>query len=195
MTYKNENNDDGFTLIELLISIAVMGVIIGSLFSFLITQRKYFALQEEMSEMTQNTRAAMDMITGEISMAGYSPSGSFFYGIPYNSSQLRIFADLNGNGLTTDSNEDIIYTYNSVTKRILRNSGGGDQPMAENIQSFIFEYLDDQGNVTTLTEEVKQIRLTIVGRTGRPDPSYTGNSGYRIYTLISEVTPRNLNNL
>ena len=78
MVHKNVNNDDGFTLVDLLISIAVMGVIVGSLFSFLITQHKYFSLQEEISEMTQNTRASMDMIASEIAMAGYNPSGSDF---------------------------------------------------------------------------------------------------------------------
>jgi prepilin-type N-terminal cleavage/methylation domain-containing protein len=194
MIYKNINNKNGFTLIEIMLSMAVMGVIVGLLFSFLITQRKYYYLQEDISEMTQNTRAAIDMIASEIAMAGYNPLDVIFEGIPYNSLQLQIYADLNGNGLLTDPNENIIYTYNTAEKRILRNNGGGDQPLAENIHSFTFEYLDAQGNVTTLTDEVRQIRVTIVGQTGRPDPLYTENSGYRTYTLISEVTPRNLIN-
>ncbi len=192
MIYSNESKNAGFTIIELLISIAIISVVIGSLFSFSIAQRKYFALQEEISELTQNTRAAMDMIMGELAMAGYSPSGAAFSGILYSTSQLQIYADLNGDGAVTDTNENIIYTYDTNSRRIVRNTGGGNQPLAEDIQSFIFEYLDDQGNPTTVTTKIRQIRLTITGRTGKPDPLYASNAGYRTYTLTSLVTPRNL---
>jgi type IV pilus assembly protein PilW len=192
MIYSNQNRDAGFTIIELLISMAIIGIMIGSLFSFSIAQRKYFSLQEQISGMTQNTRAAMDMIMGELAMAGYSPSGAAFSGIPYSTSQLQIYADLNGDGTVTDPNENIVYTHDASSKRILRDTGGGNQPLAENIQGFIFQYLDDQGNSTSVTTKIRQIRLTITGRTGKPDPLYTSNSGYRTYTLTSLVTPRNL---
>jgi type IV pilus assembly protein PilW len=193
MTYTIQKPNDGFTIIELLIAMTIMGFIIAAMFSFSITQRKYFSVQEEISEMTQNTRAAMDMITGELSMAGYNPSGAAaFSGILYSASQLQIYADLNGDGDRADSNENIIYTYNTSSKRILRNTGGGDQPFSENIQSFIFDYLDAQGNSTFVTADVRQIRLAITGRTGKPDPSYESNSGYRTFTLTSLITPRNL---
>jgi prepilin-type N-terminal cleavage/methylation domain-containing protein len=184
--------NEGLTIIELLIAMAVVGVIIGSMFSFSIAQRKYFSVQEEISEMVQNTRAAMEMISSELTMAGYSPSGAVFSGIPYHVSQLQIYADLNGNGALSDPNENIIYTYDTSSKRILRNTGSGNQPFAENIQSLVFEYLDDQGNSTTVTANIRQIRLIISGRTSKPDPLYTTNSGYRAYTLTSLVTPRNL---
>lgn len=188
-----QNTNDGFTITELLIAIAIMGVIIGAMFSFSIAQRKYLSLQEQISEMAQNTRAAMDMITGELAMAGYNPSGAAaFAGIPYNASQLQIYADLNGDSDRTDPNENIIYTFDLTNKRILRNTGGGNQPLSENIQNLVFEYLNDQGNPTTVTADVRQIRLTITGRTGKPDPLYAMNSGFRTYTLTSLITPRNL---
>lgn len=193
MTSTTQNTNEGFTIIELLIAIGIMGIIIGVLFSFSIAQRKYFSVQEEISEMTQNTRAAMDMIAGELSMAGYNPSGTAaFSGIPYSASQLQIYADLNADGDRADPNENIIYTYDTSSKRILRDTGGGNQPFSQDIQSFIFEYLNDQGNPTTVTANVRQIRLTITGRTGKPDLSYAYNSGYRTFTLTSLVTPRNL---
>jgi prepilin-type N-terminal cleavage/methylation domain-containing protein len=194
MTYPIQNTNDGFTIIELLIAIAIMSIIIGSMFSFSIAQRKYFSVQEEISEMTQNTRAAMDMIGGELAMAGYRPSDAIpvFSGIPYSASQLQIFAEFNGDGDRDDPNENITYTYDTSNKRILRDSGGGNQPFSENVQSFIFEYLDAQGNPTTTTANIRQIRLTITGRTGKPDHLYATNSGYRTYTLTSLITPRNL---
>ena len=192
MTHYIRIKNEGFAIVELLISMAVISAIIGSMFSFSIAQRKYFAVQEEVSEMTQNTRAAMEMISSELTMAGYSPSGAVFPGIPYNVSQLEIYADLTGDGDLLDSNENIIYIYEASSKSISRNTGGGKQPFAESIQSFTFQYLDDQGNSTTVTEKIRQIRLIITGQTTKPDPLYATNSGYRIYTLISLITPRNL---
>jgi prepilin-type N-terminal cleavage/methylation domain-containing protein len=193
MTYLNQNTKDGFTIIELLIAIAIMGIIIGALFSFSIAQRKYFSLQAQISEMTQNTRAALDMIGGEVAMAGYSPSGTASLRIPYSLAQLQIYADVNGNGIETDPNENITYTFDSSGKRITRSTpGGGDQPFSENVQSFIFEYLDANGDPTTATPNIRQIRLTITSRTSKPDHLYPTNSGYRTYSLTSLITPRNL---
>ena len=187
-----DSKNDGFTLLELLISIAIFSVVLGSIFSFFISQRKYLSVQEQVSGMIQTARAAMDMISGELSVAGYSPSGAVFSGIPYNASQLQIYADLNGNGVVTDPNENIIYSYDANSKKMLRNTGSGNQPMADNVQSFTFDYLNAQGNPTTVTANIRQIRITISVRTSKRDPQYASNSGYRTYTLTSLVTPRNL---
>jgi type IV pilus assembly protein PilW len=192
--YRLTSKDDGFTLIELLISLAIFSVILGAIFSFSIDQRKYLFVQEQISEMVQNARAAMDIISGEVAVAGYDPMGAGFIKIPFNASQLRIYADTNvpANGVTTESNEDITYSYDSSNKRIVRDTGGGNQPLAENVQNFNFEYLDALGNSTTVTANIRQIRLTITTRTSKPDPQYSTNSGYRTFTLTSVVTPRNL---
>jgi type IV pilus assembly protein PilW len=190
--FMNKNN--GFTLIELLISLAIFSIIIAAIFSFSITQRKYLAVQEQISEMVQNARAAMDMISGEVAVAGYDPTGAGFTKIPYDASQLRIYADTHvpADGATTDSNEDITYTYDSGNKRIVRNTGGGNQPFTENVQNFVIDYLDASGSATTVSANIRQIRLTITTRTSKPDPLYSTNSGYRTFTLTSVVTPRNL---
>jgi type IV pilus assembly protein PilW len=193
-----DSKNDGFTLVELLISIAILSVVLGSIFSFSIAQRKYLSVQEQISGMIQTARAAMDMISGELIEAGYNPSGAVFSGIPYNASQLQIYADLNGSCIPAtpcvpaDANEDITYSYNTINKTIVRNTGGADQPLVNNVQSFTFDYLNAQGNPTTVTGNIRQIRISITVRTSKPDPKYTANSGYRTYTLTSLVTPRNL---
>ena len=66
-----EKSEQGFTLIELLIAMALALVVIGSLASTFIIQQKTYNAQEQIAEMTQNGRAAMDMMTSEIMMTGY----------------------------------------------------------------------------------------------------------------------------
>lgn len=188
MRYSLENKERGFTLVELLIAMAISGIVLGALVSTFIIQSKSYDLQEQICEMTQTARAAMDMITREVKIAGYDPTPTGFDGIPYNASQLQILADLNGDGDTADSNEDIIYTYDAANLQIDRNTGGGAQPFAENIQTFTFAYLDENGNATIINGDIEQVRITITTRTDKPD----SNGTYRTYTLTSFVTPPNL---
>ena len=182
----------GFTLIELLISMAVGLMVLGALVSTFVIQRKSYDVQEQVTEMIQIGRAAMDMIGREIRMAGYNPAGASFNGITYDAAHLQILADLDGDGTTTGSNENITYTYDAGNLQIVRNTGGGAQPFAENIQSFTFEYVDGSGSATTTTADIRQIRITIVVRVAKPDPNYGINGGYRTNTLTSGVTPKNI---
>lgn len=219
------NREQGFTLIELLIAMALALIIIGALSSAFVSQRKSYAVQENVSEMIQNARAAMDMITREVKMAGYAPTGhdkqfedgtvtvqtsplmqrkdptaSRFVGIPHDTTQLEIIADLTGDGQTDDANEKITYKYYDTTeypKQIKRKTSdaGTFQPFGENIHSFTFQYYDGNGAAIATAANVRQIEITITARTANPDPDYThptNADGYRTYTLTSRVTPPNL---
>ena len=188
MKNPTEKGERGFTLIELLIAMTIALVVITSLSSAFISQRKTFDAQAQVTGMIQGARAAMDMISREGKMAGYDPKKAGIVGIPYSATQLEIRADLNGDGDTSDTHEDIIYTYDSVNKQIDRNG----EPLAENIQSFTFQYYDTDGNTTTTAADIRQIDITITTRTSKSDPDYGQNSGYRTYTLSAYVTPRNL---
>ena len=194
-----ENRERGFTFIELLIAMAVGGILLAAVVSTFVLQHKSYDVQEQVTEMVQTTRAAMDMISREIRMAGYDPTGACFDGIPYSATQLQIGADLGGakpndppDGDTNDSNENITYSYDFKNFQIDRDTGGGRQPFAENIQAFSFAYLDRDGSPTTITADIRQIRVTITARTAKSDPRYPANGGYRTYTLTSLVTPMNL---
>jgi type IV pilus assembly protein PilW len=184
----------GFTLIELLISLAVGFVLLSAIYGVFTIQNHTLSIQEELVAMQQSVRAGMDMMAREIRMAGYDPARvGGFSGITISSTQLQIQADLDGNGtLDTSSQENTIYAYDSANKRITRNTGGGAQPFLENVETFTFAFLDGSGNVTATAASVRQVRVTITGRTAKPDPKYSSNGGYRTFTLISVVHTRNL---
>lgn len=188
----------GFSLVEMLIAMAVALVVLGAMYSVFTIQNKTFSNQEEIVAMQQSVRAGMDMMAREIGMAGYNPAGATFDGVTVDTSQLRIMADLTGDGDPDDSNENIVYKYynnSDFPYQIKRTTKTGEvsfDPFVENVQSFTFEYLDGAGNVTAVSANVRQIRITITGRTAKPDPSYSANGGYRTYTLTSVIAPRNL---
>ena len=189
----------GFTLVELLVSLAVSLLVLTSVSSAFISQRKTYDAQEQMTELIQGTRAVMEIITREVKLAGFNPTRSTtLVGIPYSTTQLEIRADLNGDGETDgsfspdDTNEEIIYTHDGTNLEIDRDTGSGVQTLAENITAFTFDYLDGDGNATTTAGDVRMIAIAITARTAKPDPDYGQNSGYRTYTLASSVSPPNL---
>jgi len=207
MNYYYKNNESGFTLVELLIAMTIGLIILTALSSTFLMQRKIYDVQEQVSEMVQTARAAMDMMTREIRMAGYDPTDAGFDGITYDANQLQIQANINDDediinaDGSYDDNENITYTYydknSAYPYQIKRKTGNGNfVSFAENIEAFPFVYLKADGvtEITTSAEndDIRQIKITITARTAKPDPDYTVNGGYRTYTLTSYITPRNL---
>ena len=195
MPYSVKYKENGFTVVEMLVAMAIALVVLTSLSSAFVTQRKTLNSQEQITDMVQTSRNIMDMITREVMLAGYNPTSATMVGISYDSSQLEIRADLSGDGDTGDTNENIIYTYDSTNHQITREEGSGTTttlPLGENIEAFTFQYYDADGNTTTTDGDIRQIEISVTTRTAAADPNYSTNDGYRTSTLTSYITPPNL---
>lgn len=182
----------GFTLIELLVVLSIQGILMAALVMSFTSQVRTHRLEEQIGEMQQSARAAMDLITREVRMAGYDPARAGISGIAYDAAALHVAFDLNGDGDAADSNEHIAYGYDPATLRLTRDTGGGRQSVAEHVEAFAFDYRDANGLPTAVAADVRQVRVRITVRTARPDPRYAPNAGYRTYTLESLITPVNL---
>jgi len=205
MIESGQNREQGFTIVELLIAMAMTGIILGSMFTFLIGQRKYLAVQEQVTEMVQSMRAAMDLMTREIRMAGYDPSGNASAGIvAATADSFRFTMDITDratppgppDGRVDGPNEDITYSLyiSEGIQKIGRKTGalGRNEPLVENVQTLTFVYRGADGNVTITPANIRQVQITIMARTAKPDPDYSTNNGYRTYTLTSSINLRNL---
>ena len=172
--------DAGFTLVELMITVLLAGLIIGSVYTaYLSLQRKYYA-QEQVVEMQQTLRAAMDILVRDIRMAGYSPNGSANAGIVTATvGQLRIRQDLTNTAGTSDDgdgafdgpNEDVTFGFapaddagadgvaDANVATFLRQDAsvpaGTAQDLAENIVAVKFIYIieDDNGELVPANED------------------------------------------
>lgn len=186
----------GFTLIELMVSMAIGLAVLAAIAGTFTAQTRQNSAEEQIGQMQQNVRGALDLMIREIQMAGYKPAGGSFNGIQTSTATtLRIKLDLDSSGVETDgTTDDISYSFDSSTGLITRtlNNPGSSATLADNVTAFAFTYLDANGSSTTTNTAVRRITISITARTDKPDPSYTTNNGYRTYQISADVTPPNL---
>jgi len=61
----------GVSLLEILVALAITGVVTLAVFKTYITQHRHYLVQEDITDIQQNARAAIDEITKHVRMAGY----------------------------------------------------------------------------------------------------------------------------
>ncbi len=253
----------GVTLIELLIALVLCGILIAALYRAFIAQQRTYMVQDQVVDMQQNIRIAVDQMTKEIRMAGHGGDMLSIFGdvngftdiiTPTNNAITVILADEIGvlkenatrgalhvkvtnasifntdkkkylclNGLNnyvvqTVSGDTItltaplgeghpigqsVYLVKAISyylgvsgdKTVLRrneNTGGGGQPLAENIENLEFTFFDVNGGVTATPPDIRMVNVTLTARTGAIDPGFKGGDGYRRRTLSSQIKLRNM---
>ena len=193
---KETKNNDGFSIVEMLIAVAIGLIVLAGLVVVFVSQKKAYDVQAQVAEMHQNARAALDMISQDIAMAGYDPKKDpGVVGIPYHDDRLQLRADLSGDGYTNGVNEDVTYILAGTVINRISIANGTPVAFAENVEAFDFWYYKADGsevNSSAQEDEIQKVRIELTMRTSRPDPTFAANSGYRTRTLSSEVIPRNL---
>lgn len=176
-------------------------VVLAAVTTTFMTQTRFYNAQEQVNEMEQNARGALDIISRELKMAGYKATPGLVTwlgaaGVNLDSTQLVIEAELSGNSQIENGSgslEKITYSHDSNNKQIKRRLGTGtSEVLADNITAFTFTYLNSAGGTATLASQIRQVQLNITARTAKPDPNYTSNDGYREYQVKATITPPNL---
>jgi prepilin-type N-terminal cleavage/methylation domain-containing protein len=63
--------DKGLTLIELLVAMVISAILIAAIYRTFISQQKTYVVQEQVADMQQNARVAINRMMREIRMAGF----------------------------------------------------------------------------------------------------------------------------
>ena len=76
------------------------------------------------------------------------------------------------------------------------NLGGGAAPVADNITSVQFQYLDGNGatiaNPVADAANIRVVRVSVTARTSQSDPDYKDGGGYRTRNITSNIRVRNM---
>ena len=202
----------GFTLVELMIAMALGLIVLGAMYGVFTSQSKHFSNQEQIVEMQQNARMAIDIISREIRMAGYNPkrtTGSFTFLLAATENRAT---NQNNVAFTYDDNSDGIEDSNDSEQVAFRVDGGvlkrfstgavHWQPLVENVETLNFTYTLSDGTVVGPPSDptaaqvltIVKVKIQVTAKTAKQDPAYTdptNNDHYRRYTLVASVTPRN----
>lgn len=194
----------GFTMVELLIVMGLGVLVMAGVMTTFTTQNKSYIIQDDVIEIQQNLRVAMDMISGDLRSAGYNPSFAATGAgiVTAKAGRLGLTQDLNGNGVTTDSGEAITYGFptaddsefdgvaDSGLANLGRNTGSSDgtggsgfQRLAENIYGIEFLYIlgDGARKLTPAVSELGLIRsvvVSILAVSDTPDENFINSMTY-----------------
>ena len=185
----------GFTIVELLIAMVVSLLALGAIYSTFLNQHKSYVVQEETSAMNQNLRIALFYVQREIRMAGCDPTGNANAKIiTASATSINFTEDVRGDldesdsdGDTDDANEDI--TYRLKANNLVKNTGGGNQMVVQNIDALDFVYLDGSSPPKVLNpggssvpdeslDQIRSVEVTMVARTDRSTLASQNNNAY-----------------
>jgi prepilin-type N-terminal cleavage/methylation domain-containing protein len=68
---KYKFNEKGITLIELMVALVISAIIIAAIYRLFVAQTRAYTTQEQVADIQQNVRNAMELLIRDIRMAGY----------------------------------------------------------------------------------------------------------------------------
>ncbi|HEY2931151.1 MAG TPA: prepilin-type N-terminal cleavage/methylation domain-containing protein [Acidobacteriota bacterium] len=183
---KNQIRQRGFTFLELMVSITILAILSGGVFTLFNATQKRYQAEKEYAETVQNARVALDLLSRCIRQAGNNedPAAFAFEPLSYAGSTLTIRSDLTGSiaggsvqqatgdpdGKLTAAYETITINFNSSSKQIVLNAGYGEEILAENINKLEFKFYDSAGVETATMNDVSKVSITLEALSNGSDP-------------------------
>lgn len=203
------NKNSGITLLEVLIAVTISTFVLMAAVATYRSQAVNHLTQEQIVNMHQNARTALNFMERDFRMAAFDPTtlaGAQI--ITADISQLQFQIDDDEDGIIEPGNTDEMISYallfdgdgNGICEAPFCDLGRGNvnqvpgvftaanlPPLAENIDALNFVYLDKFGNVLSAPVlnpvDIATIQVTIVARSGRFVPAnmmkFTDNTVYR----------------
>ncbi len=178
----HKTDNQGFTIIELIVSLAIGLFIFGILLKLFYVQRETFSIQGQLAEMEQNMRAAIDIMSRDIKMAGHGTTSTEIFTIS-DTGTVTFLVDYDSDGTLEAIRFNLDNDDLEIERRVDTDT---PQPIVDNIESLVFGYGTDPDTGATNT-----VTISVSGRTSKSDGNYMGD-GYRRGTLTSIIKIRNL---
>lgn len=206
---KCQLKNNGFTLIEIMVSMVISSLVIAGVYGVYTIQQRSYTVQEQVSEMQQRIRAAVDFMSREMRMAGYDPPepydpGNTCQGATINQANTTvtqgnlIFFDFSYCEVTADMNAKPI-SYTSAMRRsryqldndgvlgLWRDNDISPTAIAEGVDAVEFQYLGQGGVVLSAPVDraaIRAVQISMLVRSTYPDPKYTNTTVYKPASVI-----------
>jgi type IV pilus assembly protein PilW len=141
-------DEKGVTLIELMVAMVIGLVIMAAVYSTYNSQQQQYLVQEQVSGMQQNLRAALYFIARETRMAGYDSAASGNFGITdVTPGTITFTADFDDSGSIPGAGDTIFYSVSDMdgdgNPDLVRNDGA-DLLLAQGVEALGFAYAFDE---------------------------------------------------
>ncbi len=174
--------DKGFTLVEIMVSMAISSLVIAGIYGVYTIQQRSYTVQEQVSEMQQRIRSALDFMTRNIRMAGYDPNGICRSDFVKAEADELVFEVCERRTGVPEYRITLQYDASTgqldVTRDANRTGSATSMPLAEGVDAFLFSYRDEKGDPTTSVPDIKIVEVSMLVRSTYPDPRYTDTITY-----------------
>lgn len=203
-------NEKGITLIELLVALIISAAVIAGIYRVFVAQSKAYTVQEQVVEVQQGTRSAMEILLRDLRMAGFDSDdvgSKISIANPIVAGDHSVIVSYEYDYTTQYA---ITYSLDAATKRLFRQLttikddgsriDGPQEVLLENVEALDFTYGLDTNEDGGLDNwvlaagigmgKVVAVRVVLTGNPDQTNPDVKNWVSPR--TLNSTVALRNL---
>lgn len=173
MTFQRQG---GYTLVELMVAVMLTSIVTVSIYKAYVSITTSYDVQDQVVELQQNSRVAMDRLIRELRMAAYDPDATAGAGFvaPTDSTNVNFTMDLDDSGVIDAANETVGYGFDQPNSELERDGTA----VIDNVNALDFVFLDEDGAVTTTLADIRVVQVSMVLRTTNEDYGYTNTDAY-----------------
>jgi type IV pilus assembly protein PilW len=208
MEDQNRHNIKGMTLIELLVAMVICAMVVAGIYRVFISQSKAYTVQDQVVEVQQSVRSAMEILLRDIRMTGFDYDNSPIeittpIATPLSDNAVTVSYEYYDNNAAQYQKHTVAYWRDASSRMIRRltvdNVARPEETLLENVEELNFTYGVDSNEDGALdnwvsaggvsTSKVIAVRVTLTARPVQVNPDVRAVSPR---TLVSMVTLRNL---
>ncbi len=182
-------NCRGMSIPEILIATFLTGVLAAAGFHFYVTMHNSSLTQQDISDMQTISRNVLDDIAANAKNAGFKLAGHAPFAI--NGDSLEVYFS---GSQPVDTIRYYLVEYNSSEYNNLPGLPGGQKVyhlMRQLNSDVAARFASGIGDIDYTSSGTEELTVTVVVVAPRPDEDYATNGGYRLFSSVQSVSPRN----
>jgi len=179
-------NNRGLSLVEMMVSLIITGVITTGALQFFSDMNGRTLTQQDLSEMQNTCRMTMSELETNIRMAGYKIGshapfeivGDTFFVYRRGTSPVDTICYF----LQAESDVQNVQGAHQLYRMMKKTNPAAAVPMSDHLRALTFTRVDSAN-----------IQVDVTAESVRRDQEYTGNDGFKSYSLTELIKIRNVN--